>query len=197
MQNKLLKILIFVFLSTSIFACSDKRIEQYRIYGIDYMENGNYTEAIDCFNTALKLGNGAIGNTQYDLLLYKAECLFMLKKYSEANKIYEVLLKVDKNNKIFNELYNNVNSIVGLVEFSTAINNNELDKADEILSKLIASGFEHEKSVMFNQGVLYEKKGEWKNALNTFNYYLKQYPNDEAAQHEVDFISAEMSNVNY
>ena len=83
------------------------------------------------------------------------------------------------------------------MEFSTAINNNELDKADEILSKLIASGFEHEKSVMFNQGVLYEKKGEWKNALNTFNYYLKQYPNDEAAQHEVDFISAEMSNVNY
>ncbi len=49
---------------------------------------------------------------------------------------------------------------------------------------------------MYNQAVLYEKKGEWKNALNAFNYFLKQYPGDEGAVHEVEFINAQLGNVN-
>ena len=77
-----------------------------------------------------------------------------------------------------------------------AINDNNIDLADSVLLKLKEDGFEHEKSVMYNQAVLYEKKGEWKNALNTFNYYLKQYPGDENALHEIEFISAQLNNGN-
>lgn len=181
----------------TISACSNKKITQYKLYGVDYMENANYEEALNYFNNAISLGNGQVGELQYELLLYKAECLFMLKRYSEAKNVYEILLKIDKNNKVYNELYNNVSSIVSLVDFKNAVNNADIENADKLLQELISLGFEHEKSVMYNQGVLYEKKGEWKNALNTFNYYLKQYPNDEDAKHEVDFISAQMSNVNY
>ena len=42
---------------------------------------------------------------------------------------------------------------------------------------------------MYNQAVLYEKKGQWKDALNSFIYYLKMYPDDVNAQYEVDFIN--------
>ena len=185
--------LVIVLLLSS---CSGRKILQYKSYGIDYLENENYEEALFYFNEAIKLGNGEVGSNQYELLLYKAECLFMLKRYNETKEIYEVLLSIDKNNKQYQELYNNVSSIVNLVEFKSAIDNGDVDKADSIFLELRELGLEHEKSVMYNQAVLYEKKGEWKNALNAFNYYLKQYPGDEAALHEIEFINAQLNNVN-
>ena len=103
---------------------------------------------------------------------------------------------IDKNNKQYKELYNNVSSIVDLVEFKNAIDESDVDRADTIFLELKELGLEHEKSVMYNQAVLYEKKGEWKNALNAFNYYLKQYPGDEGALHEIEFINAQLGNVN-
>jgi tetratricopeptide (TPR) repeat protein len=187
-------VLLFCFLILS--SCQNKKINQYKSYGIDYLENNNYEEALSYFDEALKLGDGEVSSTQYELLLYKAECLFMLNRYDEAKKIYETLKVIDKNNKTFNELYNNLSTIVNLVDFRLAIDKGELDRADSILVELKNIGLEHEKSVMYNQAVLYEKKGEWKNALNAFNYYLKQYPGDENALHEVEFINAQLNNGN-
>lgn len=195
MKKFFLKIEFLIILSFLV-ACTNRKIMQYKSYGMDYIENSNYEEALSYFNEAIRLGNGEVGPTQYELLLYKAECLFMLKRYSETKEIYETLLSIDKNNKQYKELYNNVSSIVNLVEFKTAIDSEEIDKADSILLELREQGLEHEKSVMYNQAVLYEKKGEWKNALNAFNYYLKQYPGDEGAMHEIDFINAQLNNVN-
>lgn len=191
---KYLLVLLFCFLVLT--SCQNKKINQYKSYGIDYLENNNYEEALSYFDEALKLGDGEVSSTQYELLLYKAECLFMLNRYDEAKKIYETLKVIDKNNKTFNELYNNLSTIVNLVDFRMAIDKGELDRADSILLELKSIGLEHEKSVMYNQAVLYEKKGEWKNALNAFNYYLKQYPGDENALHEVEFINAQLNNGN-
>lgn len=195
MKKIFLKIGLIISLSL-LMSCTNRKIMQYKSYGMDYIDNSNYEEALSYFNEAIRLGNGEVGPTQYELLLYKAECLFMLKRYDEAKEIYETLLSIDKNNKQYKELYNNVSSIVNLVEFKTAIDNGDVDKADSILSELRELGLEHEKSVMYNQAVLYEKKGEWKNALNAFNYYLKQYPGDEGAMHEIEFINAQLNNVN-
>ena len=178
-----------------LVSCTSSKIKQYKSYGLDYLENENYEEALQYFDEAIKLGNGEVGPTQYELLLYKAECLFMLKRYDEAKKVYEILLSIDKKDKTYNELYNNVSSIVNLVEFKNAIDNNDVERADNIFQELRELGLEHEKSVMYNQAVLYEKKGEWKNALNAFNYYLKQYPGDEGAEHEIEFINAQLNNV--
>lgn len=198
-MKKMVKIKYAIVLLFSIFilsSCQNKKINQYKSYGIDYLENNNYEEALSYFDEALKLGDGEVSSTQYELLLYKAECLFMLNRYDEAKKIYETLKVIDKNNKTFNELYNNLSTIVNLVDFRIAIDNGKLDRADEVFLELKSIGLEHEKSVMYNQAVLYEKKGEWKNALNAFNYYLKQYPGDENALHEVEFINAQLNNGN-
>ena len=172
-------------------SCSKSKITQYKSYGIDYLENSNFEEALSYFDQALKLGDGEVSSIQYELLLYKAECLFMLNRYEEAREVYETLKLIDKNNKTFSELYDNLSSIVILVDFKLAVDNNEIDRANEILQELKQIGLEHEKSVMYNQAVLYEKKGEWTNALNAFNYFLKQYPNDEDALHEIEFINAQ------
>ena len=195
MLYKVIRFSIILSLIIMLFtSCVNNKILQYRSYGIDYLENQNYEEALDYFNEAIKLGNGEVGPLQYDLLQYKAECLFMLKRYAEAKSIYNTLITIDKNNKSYKELYNNVSSIVNLVDFKEAIDNNDIEKAETILKELKELGLEHEKSVMFNQAVLYEKKAEWKNALNAFNYYLKQYPGDEDAMHEVEFINSQLTN---
>ena len=194
--SKIKYLLVLLFCFFVLTSCQNKKINQYKSYGIDYLENNNYEEALSYFDEALKLGDGEVSSTQYELLLYKAECLFMLNRYDEAKKIYETLKVIDKNNKTFNELYNNLSTIVNLVDFRMAIDKGELDRADSILLELKSIGLEHEKSVMYNQAVLYEKKGEWKNALNAFNYYLKQYPGDENALHEVEFINAQLNNGN-
>ena len=196
MRINRLKYCVLLLVLTILISCTNKKILQYKSYGIEYLDNGNYEEALSYFDEAIKIGDGEVSSVQYELLLYKAECLFMLNRYSEAKKVYETLKVIDKNNKTFSELYENLSSIVNLVDFRIAIDNGEIERADSILLELKEIGLEHEKSVMFNQAVLYEKKGEWKNALNAFNYYLKQYPGDESAQHEIDFISAQLNNGN-
>ena len=196
MQNKFVKSIFVILLIFTITSCQNSKIMELRSYGIDYLENENYEEALNYFNEAIKMGNGEVGQVQYDLLLYKAECLFMLKRYDEAKNIYETLMSISKFNKTYKELYDNVSSINSLVDFKKYLDENNIEKAEEALQKLIDLGMEHERSVMFNQAVLYEKKAEWKDALNAFNYYLKQYPGDEDAMHEVEFINAELNNVN-
>ena len=195
-MKKILFINLIIISALLLCSCTSRKVFQYRSYGIDYLDNANYEEALEYFNEAIQLGKGEVGPTQYELLLYKAECLFMLKQYKKAREIYSTLLLIDKNNKQYKELYNNVSSIVDLVEFKNAIDESDVDRADTIFLELKELGLEHEKSVMYNQAVLYEKKGEWKNALNAFNYYLKQYPGDEGALHEIEFINAQLGNVN-
>ena len=183
------KFLLITFVTILFCGCSNNSIYEYRNKGIMELNNGNYESALNNLNTAISLSKGKVGRLQFDLIMYKAEALFSLKKYDEAKNIYETLIQVDKNNKIFNELYNNVSSIIYKIDLKKAIDNNDISTADSIIENLKKLGVEHEKCIMFNQAVLYEKKGQWKDALNSFIYYLKMYPDDANAQYEVDFIN--------
>lgn len=199
MQNKKNKILYFIFmlfLLLFLCSCTNKKVMELRAYGIDYLENMNYEEALSYFDEAIKAGKGEVTSLQYDILQYKAECLFMLKRYDEAKKVYDTLLTINKFDKNYKEISEKLDLISLLISFKDALNNNNIEEAEKILLKLKENGKEHEKSVLFNQAVLYEKRGEWKDALNAFNYYLNQYPGDEDAMHEVEFINAELNNVN-
>lgn len=193
MQNKRLisfTILIIVLLTS---ACSNKnRILAYRAEGINSLQNQNYQEALDYFNMAIKAGDGEVSKLQYDLLLYKAECLFQLGDFSKSRDIYNVLLKVNPNNSQFKEIFSIISSLASLDELRASLDNNNLNEAEELISQLKQTGLEHDRAVIFNQAVLYEKRGEWKYALDQFKYYLTQFPNDERALHEIDFINAQL-----
>lgn len=174
----------------TIAACSNRReIEAYRKEGITALQYESYEEALDFFNLALKSGEGEVGNIQYDILLYKAECLFLLGRFTESRNIYDILLKVKKNSKQFNEIYEIINNFATLDELKVSLDNNDIEKSQKLLEELKQSGLEHDRAVIFNQAILYEKQGEWKYALDQFKYYLTQFPNDEIAQHEIDFIT--------
>lgn len=196
MNFNIKKFLIFIVVF-SLTGCTSNKLLRTRRYGIDYLENGDYEEALNYFNDALKLGNGQVSKVQFDILMYKAECLFMLNRYDEALKIYDTLMSIDGFNKSYKEIYDNLSNIAYLVNFRKYLDDGDIEKADETYRILKELGYEHEKSVMYNQGVLYEKKGEWKDALNSFNYFLKQYPGDKNAEHEIEFINAQLNNSNF
>lgn len=193
---KIIYYLLVIILLLFLCSCSNKKVMELRAYGIDYLENMNYEEALFYFNEAINAGKGEVSSLQYDILQYKAECLFILKRYDEAKKVYDTLLTIKKFDKNYKEISEKLDLISLLINFKECLNNNQIDEAEKILLKLKENGKEHEKSVLFNQAVLYEKRGEWKDALNAFNYYLNQYPGDEDAIHEVEFINAELNNVN-
>lgn len=193
MLNKKILLATIVVFMLLLSSCSNKnRILAYRAEGINSLQNKNYQEALDYFNMAIDAGDGEVSNLQYDLLLYKAECLFQLGNYSKSRDIYNVLLKVKPNNSQFKEIFSIINSLASLDELRSALDNNQLNQAEDIIEKLKQTGLEHDRAVIFNQGVLYEKKGEWKYALEQFKYYLTQFPNDEKAMHEIEFISAQL-----
>ena len=187
-------ILLFLISLIILSSCSNNsKILEYRKEGINLIRNKNYKDALEYFNIAISYGEGEVGEIQYDLLLYKAECLFMLENYLECRDIYELLLKIKPNNKQYLEIYNLLNGVSKLSELRNSINNNELQDAKTIIEDLKKLGIEHDKSVLFNQAVIYEKEGEWKSALNAFNYYLTQYPNDDLALKEIKFINTQLT----
>lgn len=181
-------LLLSIAISFILISCQNKEIAEYTEQGIYYLKKEDYVEALNNFNIALQNGHGEVSDIQYQLLLYKAECLFMLKRYDECRKIYNTLVAIDKNNKQYNELNQIMTNLDDLSTLKDSLNNDDIIKAEELISILKNTNLQHDKTFVFNQAVLYEKKGEWKDALNMFEYYLTQNPNDEKAQHEIDFI---------
>ena len=181
-------LLLSIAISFLLISCQNKEIAEYTEQGIYYLKKEDYVEALNNFNIALQNGHGEVSDIQYQLLLYKAECLFMLKRYDECRKIYNTLVAIDKNNKQYNELNQIMTNLDDLSTLKDSLNNDDIIKAEELIAILKNTNLEHDKTFVFNQAVLYEKKGEWKDALNMFEYYLTQNPDDEKAQHEIDFI---------
>ena len=188
--NKMFVLLIILMLLTS---CSNNRIIEYRAEGINSLKHEQYLDALNYFNMAIQAGKGQVGKLKYDILLYKAECLFMLNEYDKAKNIYETLNKINYKNKKNNELYSIIKNIDSIINLKNALDDNNIELANSIFEELRNTQIEHDKSVVYNQAVLYEKKGLWRDALNTFNYYIKQYPNDANALHEIEFINAQLN----
>lgn len=66
----------------------------YRGLGIVCMKEGQYSEAIDFFNQVIECAGHTIGETEYDVLRYRAEAEKMTEQYQEAVKTYSILLQV-------------------------------------------------------------------------------------------------------
>lgn len=191
-KNSIKTVLICIVFLLFTACAKNNKILEYRREGINAIRNNNYSDALNYFNIAIKTGNGQVGELQYDLLMYKAECLFMLGKYEECRNVYSILVDINPNNKQFKELYGLLNDISKLTELKNALNNDDTELSAELINQIKNSGIEHDKSVLFNQAVLYEKQGNWRDALNTFNYYIKLYPNDQLALQEINFITVQL-----
>lgn len=75
---------------------SGKEKYTFRDTGIEQLNAGNYSEAIQSFDQALDKSDGLVGTFELDVLKYRAEAEYKAEDYSAAAHTYEVLSQVDE-----------------------------------------------------------------------------------------------------
>lgn len=75
---------------------SGKEKYTFRDTGIEQLNAGNYSEAIQSFDQALDKSDGLVGTFELDVLKYRAEAEYKVEDYSAAAHTYEVLSQVDE-----------------------------------------------------------------------------------------------------
>lgn len=96
--KKLAVAAVTLLVTVSLTGCASKNKENellYRQTGIDYMENGNYTEAIAAFDSALSYCMGTIGDTELDICYYKAAAQYASGDLEGAMATYDALVAYD------------------------------------------------------------------------------------------------------
>lgn len=112
MKRKLIIICILVAIILAVlgivsayFAKVDReRKEQqlaYRQEGIGYYEQGDYEEALKCFQNALADSKGNIGDVEMDICFYKARTQYELGDTEGALKTYQAVIEYKENPKAY------------------------------------------------------------------------------------------------
>ena len=80
-----------------ISGCGEpKEAKEARLQGIGEMEAGNYSAAIEDFETALDQSDGIVNAFELDILKYRAEAEYRLADYAAAGHTYGILCEVDE-----------------------------------------------------------------------------------------------------
>ena len=178
--GKIKTVVVYMLLSGSLFltACSNKKVEELRLSGIDQLEKGKYEEAIDTLNQALQAGRGEVSETQFDILLYRAEAEYMSGDLDACQTTIDTLRKVDGDVKRL------------VKEASDALNDDDTETAREKLDAAKAAGLTNDRDIDFDEVVYLEKTAQWEAAYDAVEKYLQNYPGDEAATREETFLKS-------
>lgn len=123
--------------------------DAYRTIGINAMESGNYTEAIEAFDSALELADG-IGANEKDICYYRAAAQFASGDLNDAIETYNALLESDDKNSdayfLRGSVYLKMNeSIKALEDYEKAIQYAENDEIYLVVyNSLTGAGYETE-----------------------------------------------------
>ena len=102
MSNKFLnRCMVVAIFAVSVFAgCGEKEADTKAIYrqmGIEYMEKGDYANAILSFDEALKQEVGTVGADELDIAYYKAAAQYASGDVDAAMGTYNAIIDFDKN----------------------------------------------------------------------------------------------------
>lgn len=85
---------------------SSKEKYTFRDTGIEQLNAGSYSEAIQSFDEALKNSDGLVGTFEVDVLKYRAEAEYKAEDYSAAAHTYEILNQVDESRPEYQNMQN-------------------------------------------------------------------------------------------
>ena len=164
-----------------------------RDLGIEAMRAGDYEGAKQRFEEALTASDGQVSGLQYDILKYRGECELRLKQYGEARKTYEILEQLDQtaeNQTVYTEVLGELAGLDSLTEGLSDMEQGDYETALEKFSQLadLHSGLVG-RAAWFNQAACLEYLQRYEEAREAFAQYLEAYPEDAAAQKELDFLN--------
>lgn len=154
-------IVVFVLAMFLCTGCTDREEQQleFRQQGIDLMQNGDYEEALEAFQSALDLSLGQVGDTELDICFYKAETLYYMGDIKGAWKIYTSIISYNEDPKAYflrgNLYYSRNQEEKALKDYAAAI---EQEKKDYelyigVYEALMAHNREQEAQEYLNQAL--------------------------------------------
>lgn len=187
--------ILAVLMAGALFAsgCS-RKMDKYELreLGIEAMRAGDYEGAKQRFAEALDASNGQVSSLQYDILKYRAECEIRLKQYDEAVNTYTVLSQLDENaenQQVYQSVLEELSGTGQLSEALAKMDSGDYQGAYDQLDLLadLNTGMVGQVA-WFNRAVCMENLQQFSEAEESFSQYLEVYPDDEAAQKELDFL---------
>lgn len=185
--------------------------------GIICMEQENYEAAIRYFEKELDTAGGQIGSLEEDVLLYRAEAEFLLEDYPAALHTYQILLKKDKKNELYQK-----GTALALMETGSLEEALAMHVIDaQVYNRMAKVQIEHgaydgalnyiaqgltaldsedsdavsvRRDLAYNEAVAYEYKSDYQKALELFEAYVQTYGSDENAEREIVFLKTRQGN---
>ena len=154
--------------------------------GTEYLEDGNYKEAVTAFQKAVdERKKTAQAYRGLGMAYYEQE------DYESAKDAFEKAISAggEKNQVIYN--------LLGICGMKLNDYNYALEQFNQGISLSQNSGTSMEdaesfsevlQEMRFNQIVCYEKLGDWENAKTKIAEYIQVYPDDADAQREAKFL---------
>lgn len=156
---------------TEAVQVSGKEAEDYTMRGKAYALLGEYDKAAEQLDKALELESN-------DALLYRAQVYEAVGDAQKAQSMYEDYVKTNKDNPAA------LGSLGGMLL--------EKGKYDEALhyiqTALAADDVENEQTLRKNEILAYEYKGDFASAKEKMASYVEDYPEDETALREYQFL---------
>ena len=136
-----------------------------------YLELGQTDDAFSAFEESYNKGYSQAG-------YYLGYCYELQGKSDEAIRLYQEQLKYDPNDA---GLYNQLAScMVRQGNYQDALI--MIEKGMQLANESQMADF------LWNEGICYEKMGNYDTAIEKFMSYLEQYPADKDAQRELAFL---------
>lgn len=151
--------------------------------GVSLMKEKKYEEAKGKFEESIKAGDDL--EAAYRGL---GNCYYELGKYERAADAFEKALNegTEPNAVLYN--------LVGISQLKAQCPDKALYYFTEGMKYEDVSG-ELRKEMAFNEIVCYEELGEYHTAQDKLVAFIEQYPEDEAAKKEIEFLSTQLKPV--
>ena len=154
--------------------CQAKELNQ----GIKYLDEGNYEKAVESFQNAVESEKDEKLAMAYRGL---GMAYWEMEDYTKAEESLQSALEngTEETASIYN------------IMACSAMEEEDFAKASEYFEKGLAleeTKGELVQEMKYNQVICYEKQGKWDEAKAAIELYVKEYPNDQKAAREAEFL---------
>lgn len=179
--------------------------------GVEALDRAEYEAAIDGFDQILEKSKGRIGTFEENVLLHRAEAEYNQGDYAAALHTYEILLQEDEANEDYKKgaviclietgdytKAMELEVLQGRVYSRMAVEQIEAGQYDQALEYIeLGKTFQDEtaqRTLAYNEAVVWEHKGDFARALELFEAYARQYGTDETVEREITFLKSRQGN---
>lgn len=169
---KKIKVMILVMVGSLLVGCGANNTKK----GVTFLEEKKYEEALEAFEKGVEKDKNP-GEAYRGMGI----AYFETKQYEEAVESFEKALEneVEETGTIYNFL--------GICNMKLENYENALEAFEKGLA-MEDSSKKLRQEMMFNEIAAYEKSGDWENAKIKVKEYTAEYPDDEKAVKEAEFL---------